>query len=90
MNQCLTQLLMDANNNLLYYLSTKLWECNFISRVCLSVILSTGGSHVSITYDILDLTIQGSFPGPSPGPSLYRNQHSRPGPCTTTSFVRAL
>ena len=81
---------MDVNNNLLYHLPTKLWECNVISRVCLSVILSTGGSHVTITHDVLDFTIQGSFPGPSPGASLYMNQAPSPGPCTTTPFVPAL
>ena len=64
---------MDANNNLLYHLTTKWWEYNVISRVCLSFTLSTGGSQVTITHDALDLTIQGSFPGASPGPSMYRN-----------------
>ena len=39
---------------------TKLWDGNVFSRVCLSVFLSTvGGSHVTITYDSLDLAIQG-------------------------------
>ena len=48
----------------------KLLECNVISGVCLSFIPSTGVPP----HHALNLTIQGSFPGPSPGPSLYRNQ----------------
>ena len=42
-----------------YCLPTKLREGNVFSRVCPSVILSNKGSHVTITRDALDLTVQG-------------------------------
>ena len=44
------------------------------THVCLSVILSTRGSHVTLTYDALDLTVQGP---PILVPSLSRHQTSR-------------
>ena len=44
-----------------------LLESNVFSLVCLSVCLSTGGSHVTITYDTSDLTVQGpQYRTPSP------------------------
>ena len=52
-----------------YRPSTKLWEANIFSRVCLSVSLSTGGgvpSHVTITHDALDLTKYTPNPDPAP------------------------
>ena len=47
-----------------------------VVSVCPSVILSTGGSHVTINHDALDLTTRVYIPGPSHprhGTSLYRN-----------------
>ena len=43
----------------IYRPPTKLWEGNIFSYVYLSVILSTVGSHVTITHDELESTIQG-------------------------------
>ena len=40
-----------------YRLPRKLWEGNVFSHVCLSFCLR-GGSHVTITHDALDLTVQ--------------------------------
>ena len=41
-------------------------EGNDFSRVCLSLCSpGEGGSHVAITHDALDLTIQGLLPSPS-------------------------
>ena len=40
----------------------KLQEGNIFSRVCLSVILSGKVSHVTITHDALDLTVQDPHP----------------------------
>ena len=42
-----------------YRLSTKLRKSNVFSRVCLSVCLTKGSPHVTITHDTLDLTTQG-------------------------------
>ena len=38
---------------------TKLWESNVFRHVCISAILSTGGSYVTIIHDALNLTMQG-------------------------------
>ena len=54
----------------IYRPPTKLREGNVFSRVCPSVSHSVGGEgrgpHVTITHDILDLTIQGPPPGTRP------------------------
>ena len=49
-----------------YSLPTKLRKGNVFSRACLSVILPTGGSHVTITHNALDLTLQLAPPQPHP------------------------
>ena len=41
-----------------YHPPMKLRRGNVFSHSCLSIILSTGGSHVIIIYDVLDLTVQ--------------------------------
>ena len=40
-----------------------MWESNVFSRVCPSVYWQGGGVHVAITYDALNLTIEGLSPG---------------------------
>ena len=45
-----------------YQTPTMLRHGNVFSRVCPSVILSMGMSHVTITRDALDLTIQEPYP----------------------------
>ena len=52
-----------------YRLSTKLRKGNVFSRVCLSVSLTKGSPHVTITHDTLDLTTQ----GPPASPTTYSN-----------------
>ena len=54
----------------------KLRESNVFSRVCLSVILSTGGGgpYVTIAHDALDLTVQVPPPNQTLDPP-----HIRPG-----------
>ena len=47
-------------------------EGNAFSHVCLSVILSGGCPHVTITHDALDLTIQGN---PRPWPPIDMGSH---------------
>ena len=49
-----------------YHLPMKLWEGHVFSHVCLSAFLSTGGPHVTITHDALDLNIQGPTPSQLP------------------------
>ena len=60
-----------------------LWEGNISSHVhlsvCMSVSLSTRGSHVTITHNALDFTIQPPFlclvtPSPLHGTLIYRDQ----------------
>ena len=46
----------------------KLWKGNVFSPVC--------QSHVTITHNALDLTIQGSPLVPGPGPPSYPESHS--------------
>ena len=52
----------------IYRPPTKLWEGHVFSCVYLSVILFTVGSHVTITHDELESTIQGV---PSPKRLLW-------------------
>ena len=53
---------------------TKLWEGNIL-HVCLSVCLSTGGPNVTITQDVLNLTVQPSPVLPPPRHLTYPPQH---------------
>ena len=75
---------MENVLNTHYHLPTKLRECNVFSHVCQS--FWPWGSHVTITHDALDLTIQRPLyiqGTPSPGPiPLYRDQlwPKPPGP----------
>ena len=59
----------------------KLREANVLSRVCLSVYLSTGGGVpcVTITHDALNLSIQRPLAA-LVSPSVHR--HPQPRPCT--------
>ena len=69
----------QKNSN--YRPPTKLWEGNVFICVCPSVNLSVHRrSHVTITYDALDLTVQGSTP--SPGPFGHQTWDPKPqSPC---------
>ena len=58
-----------------YRLSTKLRKGNVFSRVCLSVSLTKGSPHVTITHDTLDLTTQGPLPVPHDIFKLVRLGH---------------
>ena len=40
------------------------------SLVCLCLSTGGGGTYVTITHDTLELTVQGPFPFPPPGPTL--------------------
>ena len=60
MTLCRFLRLTSAQDTRHYRAPTKLRKGNVFSRFCLSVILSGGGggvSHVTITYDALDLTV---------------------------------
>ena len=61
---------LDVRRCKYYYCSpTQLWEGNVFSRVCLSVILSTRWTYVTISYDELDLTTKGPLcTGTTPTP----------------------
>ena len=63
--------------------SMKLRDGNVFTGVCLSIHGERGGSHVTITHDALDLTVQGlslltSDLGPTPSPPTTEIGHTPP------------